>query len=167
MKVLFVGLMGMLVLGGCAGQNVKEQAQVAPKAMTADTSTKNMASTVDPLSDPTSILSKRSIYFGYDQYGVNDTYKPALEAHARYLNGHAGASVVIEGNTDERGSSEYNLALGNRRAENVKKVLALLGAPDKQIEVVSLGKEKPKSTCHEESCWADNRRADIVYNKSK
>lgn len=168
MKVVFVSLLGLLVLGGCTGQNVKEQPQIAPNANMADTTaTQNKSLAVDPLSDPKSLLSKRSIYFEFDQYRVNDTYNPLLKGHAQYLSGHAGASVMIEGNTDERGSSEYNLALGNRRAENVRKVMAVLGAPDKQIEVVSLGKEKPKSTCHEESCWAENRRADIVYNKIK
>ena len=169
MKVLFVSLVGMLILGGCAGQNVKEQpSKIAPNANMADTAATSQmkpSSTVDPFSDPNSPLSKRSIYFGFDQYRVNDSYNPVLKGHAQYLSGHAGASVMIEGNTDERGSSEYNLALGNRRAESVRKVLDVLGASDKQIEVVSFGKEKPKSTCHEESCWAENRRADIVYNK--
>lgn len=169
MKVLFVSLMGFLVLGGCAGQSVKEPAQIAQKTTAAAPSNQNQnqTSTVDPLSDPNSILSKRSIYFDLDKYAVQDSYKPVLQAHAQYLSGHAGTRVTIEGNTDERGSSEYNLALGNRRAESVKKVLAVLGASDKQMEVVSLGKEKPKATCHEESCWTENRRADIVYNKSK
>lgn len=164
MKVLFVSL-GILVLAGCAGQNVKDASTQAPNQKQAAVT--NKATEIDPLSDPKSPLAKRSVYFGFDQYAVKDTYKPTLEAHAQYLSGHAGAKVTIEGNTDERGSSEYNLALGNRRAENVKKVLAVLGTSDKQIEVVSLGKEKPKATCHEESCWSENRRADIVYSTSK
>lgn len=167
MKVMFVSLLGTLVLAGCAGQNVKESTQIVSKEKAAVAATSNKASSIDPLSDPKSLLAQRSIYFGFDQYAVKDVYKPALEAHAQYLSGHAGAKVTIEGNTDERGSSEYNLALGNRRAENVKKVMTVLGTSDKQIEVVSLGKEKPKSDCHEESCWAENRRADIVYNKPK
>ncbi len=170
MKGLSVCLLGLLVLAGCAGQNVKEQAASAPKAApaahadSAPAPSQNVAA--DPLNDPKSILAKRSLYFGFDQYNVKDGDKPMLEAHAKYLGSHAGTNVVLEGNTDERGSSEYNLALGQRRAESARKILTALGASDKQIEAVSYGKEKPKAPCHEESCWAENRRADIVYKKN-
>jgi peptidoglycan-associated lipoprotein len=167
MKSLSVCLLGMLVLAGCAGTNVKDKDQTTSTATGVPQTTANSSATVDPLADTNNILAKRSIYFAFDQSDVKNTDKAVLEAHAKYLSEHASTKIVLQGNTDERGSSEYNLALGNRRAENTKKVLAVLGVPSKQIEVVSFGKEKPKSLCHEESCWAENRRADIVYdNKS-
>ena len=165
MKSLSVCLLGLLVLAGCAGTNVKDKDQVASKATELpQQTTANNSATVDPLADTNNILAKRSIYFAFDQSDVKDTNKPVLEAHAKYLSAHTSAKIVLQGNTDERGSSEYNLALGNRRAENTKKVLAVLGVSSKQIDVVSFGKEKPASLCHEESCWAENRRADIVYS---
>lgn len=163
MKSLSVCLLGLLVLAGCAGTNVKEKDQATSKATELPQTTVNN-SAADPLTDTNNILAKRSIYFAFDQSDVKDADKPVLEAHAKYLGAHTSAKIVLQGNTDERGSSEYNLALGNRRAENTKKVLAVLGVSSKQIEVVSFGKEKPASLCHEESCWVQNRRADIVYN---
>lgn len=86
-----------------------------------------------------------------------------IEAHAKYLSAHKDAKATVQGNTDERGSREYNIGLGNQRAESVKKIMNVLGVPDKQVEAVSLGKEKPRATCHDESCWTENRRSDIVY----
>lgn len=164
MKSLSACLLGLLVLAGCAGTNVKEQAQATPNASEATQASTNTVAAADTLADTNDASSKRSIYFAFDQSDVKDTSRPVLEAHAKYLKAHANTKIVLQGNTDERGSSEYNLALGNRRAENTKKVLAVLGVAGKNIEVVSFGKEKPTSLCHEESCWAENRRADIVYS---
>jgi peptidoglycan-associated lipoprotein len=118
---------------------------------------------VDPLNDPNSPLAKRSIYFDFDSYSVKDDYQQLLGQHAQYLKSHPQRHVLIQGNTDERGTSEYNLALGQKRAEAVRKALSLLGVPDSQMEAVSLGKEKPQSDGHDESAWAQNRRADLVY----
>ena len=115
------------------------------------------------LTDPASILSKRSIYYDFDKYDIKDEYKGMVEAHARYLRDNARAKMLIQGNTDERGSREYNLALGQRRSESVKRMLMLLGGKEEQIESVSLGEEKPKSEGHDESAWAQNRRSDILY----
>ena len=120
-------------------------------------------SATSPLRDPNNILSKRSVYFDYDSFVVKDEYKPVVEAHARWLQGHADARMTIQGNTDERGSSEYNIALGQKRADALKRMMVLLGARDNQIETVSFGKEKPKNPGHDESAWAENRRDDIVY----
>jgi peptidoglycan-associated lipoprotein len=117
----------------------------------------------DPLNDPASPLAKRSIYFDFDSFVVKDEYRPTVEAHARYLNANKTRRVVIQGNTDERGSREYNLALGQKRAEAVRKSLAALGVSDSQMEAVSFGEEKPKSTGSDEAAWAENRRADLVY----
>ena len=115
------------------------------------------------LRDPNSILSKRSVYFDFDSFVVKDEYKPLVEAHARYLQQNRNARMTIQGNTDERGSREYNIALGQKRADAVKRMMMLLGATDSQIETVSFGKEKPKNLGHDEAAWAENRRDDIVY----
>ncbi len=137
-------------------------------AATSGTATGNVAGTAsgsqgNRLRDPNSILSKRSVYFDFDSYAVKDDYKPLIDAHARYLQGERNGRMTIQGNTDERGSREYNLALGQKRAEAVRKQLALVGVPEAQIEAVSLGKEKPRATGHDEAAWAENRRADFVY----
>lgn len=118
---------------------------------------------MDPLNDPQGVLAKRSIYFDLDSYSVKDEFKPVLEAHARYLNANKSRQIVIQGNTDERGGREYNLALGQKRAEAVRRALALLGVQESQMEAVSFGKEKPKALGSDEAAWAENRRADIAY----
>lgn len=115
------------------------------------------------LTDPASKLSQRSIYFDLDKYEVKDEYKDLVAAHAKYLTANKGFKVLVQGNTDERGSREYNLSLGQKRAEAVKRSLALLGVKDDQIESVSLGEEKPKNPGHDEAAWTENRRADILY----
>jgi peptidoglycan-associated lipoprotein len=119
---------------------------------------------LDPaLRDPRSPLSKRSVFFDYDSFVVKDEYKATVEAHAAYLKRTPAARIVIEGNTDERGSREYNLALGQKRSEAVKQVMALLGVSDSQIESVSFGEEKPRNSGSNEQAFAENRRADIRY----
>ncbi len=120
---------------------------------------------VDPLNDPNSPLAKRSIYFDFDSYAVRDDYQSLLGQHAQYLKSHPDRHVLIQGNTDERGTSEYNLALGQKRAEAVRRAMSLLGVADTQMEAVSLGKEKPQATGHDESSWAQNRRADLAYQQ--
>lgn len=117
----------------------------------------------DPLNDPASVLAKRSVYFDIDSYVVKEEFKPVVEAHAKYLIAHPDRKVIIQGNTDERGGSEYNLALGQKRAEAVRRALALLGVPDTQMEAVSFGKEKPKASGSNDAAWAENRRSDIAY----
>ena len=142
---------------------VEERTGTAPggSADSRSVNTVNTGST-DPLNDPKGILAKRSVYFDYDSYIVKDEFKPVVEAHAKYLTANKGRRIVIQGNTDERGG-EYNLALGQKRAEAVRRALALLGVADTQMEAVSLGKEKPKATGSDEAAWAENRRSDIVY----
>ena len=120
---------------------------------------------VDPLNDPNSPLAKRSIYFNFDDYTVKPEYEPLLKLHAEYLKSHPQRHVRIGGNTDERGSSEYNLALGQKRSEAVRRELVLFGVQDTQLEAVSFGKEKPVATGHDEASWAQNRRADLVYRQ--
>ncbi|MFA7267782.1 MAG: peptidoglycan-associated lipoprotein Pal [Sterolibacterium sp.] len=115
------------------------------------------------LKDPKSILSKRSIFFDFDEYVIKDEFKPLVEAHGRLLVTNPPIKMLIQGNADERGSREYNLALGQKRAEALKKMLLLLGGKEVQIEAVSLGEEKPRCTEHNETCWAENRRDDMLY----
>lgn len=173
--VLFVLLATML--SACAGskQIVKEEPK-APAVTQSNSSNepKKPAPTpvpavvnkmeVNPLTDPTNILSKRSVYFDYDKYEVKPEFQALVEAHAKYLLAHPHASLTLQGNADERGSAEYNLSLGQKRAVVVKKVMNLLGVPDKQIETISYGKEKPKALGHDEASWAENRRTDIMYS---
>lgn len=117
----------------------------------------------DPLNDPQGVLAKRSVYFDYDSYIVKSEYQQVVENHAKFLQSNRGRKIIIQGNTDDRGGAEYNLALGQKRAEAVRKSLSLLGVPESQMEAVSLGKEKPKALGSDEAAWAENRRADIVY----
>jgi peptidoglycan-associated lipoprotein len=182
MKVARLGqltLVGLLVvfLAACAGKQVKESPAAAqePVAQTAAPSTPAAAvptvasnpAAVNPLVDPANILSKRSIYYDYDKYDIKPEFKPLIEAHAKYLRDHQGANVAIQGNTDERGSTEYNIALGQRRSAAVMNMMKLLGVPERQMEAISFGKEKPKALGHDEASWAQNRRSDIVYNKEQ
>lgn len=116
------------------------------------------------LKDPKSILSKRSVLFEYNSYVVQDQYRPLIEAHAKFLVANPKMKMLIQGNTDERGSREYNLALGQKRADAVKKALGLLGVAEAQLESVSLGEEKPSCGEATEACWSANRRGDMLYS---
>ena len=115
------------------------------------------------LRDPKSPLSRREIFYDYDSFIVKDEYKPLLEAHAAYLKANRNVRIKVEGNTDERGSREYNLALGQKRSESVKRVLTLLGVSDAQIDTVSLGEEKPRNPASNEAAYSENRRCDLAY----
>jgi peptidoglycan-associated lipoprotein len=115
------------------------------------------------LDDPNSPLSQRRVYFGLDRYDVGEEYRSLVEAHAGYLRSNPSAAVTLEGHTDERGSREYNIALGERRSNAVRDLLVALGAAATQITTVSYGEEKPAADCHDESCWSQNRRVEIVY----
>ena len=115
------------------------------------------------LKDPNNILSTRIVLFDYDQFVVKDQFRPLVEAHAKYLQANRNARVALQGHTDERGTREYNIALGQKRADAVKRMLVLLGAQEVQIETVSFGKEKPKALGSDESAWSQNRRVEIVY----
>jgi len=125
------------------------------------------AATMDPLDDPKGVLAQRSVYFDFDAYVVKPEYSPLVTAHSKYLESHKARKIIIQGNTDERGGREYNLALGQKRADAVRKGMTTMGVSDAQIEVVSFGKEKPKADGHDEAAWSQNRRADIVYTPSK
>jgi peptidoglycan-associated lipoprotein len=181
MKRLWIGMLGALfvaALAGCGSSPTKEQDGAAvedrgkpapgdpaagkPKPPTAKPLVDKPVA-ANPLKDPANILSKRSIFFDYDSNVIKDEFKPIVTAHGQYLRANPAAKMKIEGNADERGSREYNLALGQRRADAVKQALQILGARGEQIETVSFGEEKPRCSQAEEGCWSQNRRGDIVY----
>ena len=116
-----------------------------------------------PWNDPKSPLFEKSVYFGFDEYIVQTKYQKMLSAHASYLKANPKQKIIIQGNTDDRGTAEYNLALGQRRSDATRKSLNLMGVSDDQMEAVSFGKEKPKADGDTETAWTENRRADIIY----
>jgi len=167
MKKLVVSIMLVNLLAACAGEKpLLESETPTPQSTREDSESAPASATeveVDPLNDSRNILAKRSVYYPFDVSAVQDEDKPLVQAHAKYLRDHADRRVRLEGNADERGSNEYNLALGQRRAEGVKKMLMLGGAKASQLETVSYGEEKPKASGHNESAWSQNRRTDIKY----
>ena len=174
MKNIAVYLGIAILAAACASETPKNAAPVteggkstgaATSQGTGSTTTPSATSSIqgNPLHDPNNILSKRSVYFDFDSNVVKDEYRPLVQAHARYMVDHPDTRIRIEGNCDERGSREYNLALGQRRAEAVKKIMTVLGVPDNRIETTSFGEEKPVALGHDEASWAKNRRADIKY----
>ena len=144
---------------------VVDRSPDAPKPEVADSRDIRPVETgsVDPLNDPQGVLAKRSVYFDYDSYVVRDDGRAVVESHAGYLNKNKSRKILIQGNTDERGGTEYNLALGQKRAEAVRKSLRAAGVADTQMEAMSLGEVKPKASGSSEAAWSENRRADIVY----
>ncbi|HEY2976998.1 MAG TPA: peptidoglycan-associated lipoprotein Pal [Burkholderiaceae bacterium] len=135
-----------------AGAGAKGGASTAQSAVTTVDTTKI---------DPALAGMGRVVYFDYDSYVLKDEFRPLIEGYARVLSSNKTKKMVVEGHTDERGGREYNLALGQRRAEAVVKSLVLLGALDAQLEAVSFGKERPVNDGHDEAAWAKNRRAEL------
>jgi peptidoglycan-associated lipoprotein len=138
----------------------------APAAPQPTTQPSVATSTLPEHLDPASAISReRSVFFAFDESALQSAYTPLIERHGRYLAANTALAVRIEGNTDSRGGVEYNLALGQRRAESVARALGLLGVKQSQMEVVSYGEERPFAHGHTETAYAQNRRADIVYPK--
>ena len=185
MRTIWMSALAAALLTACAGSPVEEQAGAAvedrkpgsvsgagaqtnpvPQGQVArvDLTGQKPPAGYSVLKDPNNILSKRSIYFDLDSFSVKDEHKALVEAHARYLRTNPAAKMLIQGNTDERGGREYNLALGQKRADAVKKMLILLGAKEEQIESVSLGEEKPKAQGSSDEAFSENRRDDILYS---
>ena len=172
-KTLSITLIAAVALAACSSTPIDTKAPVAsasstppatpPAASSAQSSVATV--TLDPLDDPKSQLAARSVYFAYDDFMVDPKYQPLVQAHGQFLQTHAAVQIRVEGNADERGSREYNLALGDKRAQSGAKQLALMGAKPAQSEAVSYGEERPKAEGHDESAWAENRRADIRYVK--
>ncbi len=172
MKNVALSIIMVSMLAACASEPKKEEtkpqetpAAQAPAQPVEQQVTAPEKVAADPLNDPNSILAKRSVYYPFDVSVVQKEDRPLVDAHAQYLAAHPDTKVRLEGNCDERGSNEYNLALGQRRANGVKKLLESGGATPSQIEAVSNGEEKPKLTCHSEKCWKENRRTDLIYGR--
>lgn len=146
---------GGATTGATAGQVDSQTRGIAP--VLAETPA------ADPLQASDSMLAKRSIFFDYDSFTIRDEFRPIVEAHARFLVATPERRLVLQGNTDERGSREYNLALGQKRAEAVRRALGALGVPDAQVEAVSFGEERPRASGTDEASYAENRRTDLVY----
>ncbi len=119
---------------------------------------------LDPLDDPNSILSQRIVYFDYDQNEVNPEFREIIKAHAEYLASNPSTRITVEGNADERGTREYNIGLGDRRASAVRQLMVLQGATSSQVETISYGEERPADLGHNEDSWNKNRRVEIVYS---
>ena len=172
MKRLIIPTLLALLIAGCSSTPDTAEQTGAPvdsrganDGKIATVTAGNMDSRKLPpeLTDPKSILSKRNIYFDYDRYDVKAEYKDLVTAHAKFLANNRQFTVLVQGNTDDRGSREYNLALGQKRADSIKKMLVMMGAREDQVEAVSLGEEKPRAEGANEAAWAENRRGDILY----
>ena len=173
MKNVALYLAIAVIAAGCASKETQTDAPVTDRSSGVSQPSRSASSSTtpsqqpsiagNPLRDPSNILSKRSVFFDYDSNAVKDEYRGMVQAHSRYLGDKRDSRIRIEGNCDERGSREYNLALGQKRAESVKKMMTVLGVSDGRIETISFGEEKPMSSGHDEQAWSQNRRADIKY----
>lgn len=141
-------------------------APVMGSAQDADIEAKKLAAeklVADKLAAEIQALQKQSIYFDVDKFSVKPEFVDVVKQQADFIKLHKQDVVRIEGNADERGSAEYNLALGEKRAYTIQKALELFGVESVQISEVSLGEERPRQSCHEEKCWQENRRVDFVH----
>lgn len=173
MKMLRYGVVllgAVLILAGCQTKTVKPTPPPAPEPAPTTVSTPAVATTeapaqaqVSPLDNPDSILAKRVIYFDFDKSNIKPDFLDVLTAHAKYLVAHPDQKVRIEGYTDERGTVEYNIALGDRRAQAVRRFLLFQGVNPDQLTTVSYGESHPADPGHNEAAWAKNRRAVLVY----
>lgn len=167
-RLLLIGL-SAIMLYGCpttptkdAGAAVEDRGTAAGTGAETGTADGSNVSG-DPFSDPANPLSKRVVYFDLDSSEVQQDDRPAISAHAKHLADNAGEVVTLEGHADERGSREYNLALGEQRSNAVRQLLLAEGASAQQIQVVSYGEEKPADDGHDEGAWQLNRRVEFVY----
>lgn len=170
-KTLAIAAFAVL-FAGCASQPTTDDAApvqegATPSSQPSTSGVEGRGVAGDPLNDPSHPMYKqlqaRSIYFDFDSDAIKSEFVPVIEAHARYLRDNPNRNVLIQGHADDRGSREYNIGLGQRRADAVKSRLTLLGAKPSQVESTSLGEEKPRCTEATESCYAENRRGDLVY----
>ena len=153
---------------GSAAATSTTPAATAPAAPQSRVATVDLAKTSPVAAKPSDAAGagaaapgQRVVLFDYDSFVIKDEFKAAVDGHAKALAGNRGRRMVVEGHTDERGGREYNLALGQKRADAVVKAMELLGVPANQLEAVSFGKERPAATGQDESAWARNRRAEL------
>ena len=172
-KLLVLVLPALLVLSGCetTGEAEQDQGAIAGGAEQQPAETTPAAApeaTAKPMEEPKKdpleegLLATRVVYFDFDSSAIHDAAMPMLQAHAKYLSG-SGGSITVEGHADERGTREYNIALGERRADAVRRVLMANGVSANQIKVVSYGEERPALLGHDESAWSKNRRSELMY----
>lgn len=178
MKKLIIGMSLALLLSACASKDPVIETRVEdrspPPSTTSTTTTPTTQGTqgqqpgtatgTDPLRDPRSPLSKRVIYFEYDQDSVKPEYAALVQAHAAYLSQNRNRRIRLEGHADERGSREYNMALGQRRSDAVRRATTVLGVGNERIETISFGEDKPRANGHDEAAWSQNRRVEILYD---
>lgn len=168
--LILIMAMSILLLSGCGTTDTKDEGAEGAEVVDgtgADTAAAAAggAWTGSPLDDPSSPLYEKVIYFDYDLSEIRSEFIPTLRAHAEYLVNNQSARLLIEGHCDERGSREYNIALGERRANAVRRFLEAEGVSPLQLETVSYGEERPAMEGHEEFAWAKNRRAELVYQR--
>ena len=183
MKKFLIGVSLAVLLAACASKDPVKETTVIERSPTPATSTSSTTTTtptaqgtqstqgtgitgskIAPEKDPNNLLSKRVIYFDYDQDVVKAEFATIVQAHATFLSQNRNRRVRLEGHADERGSREYNMALGQRRADAVRKATAVLGVGNDRMETISFGEDKPKALGHDEAAWAQNRRVEIVYD---
>ncbi len=166
MKKIILSMLLAGLLASCASKEAKETSTTGAAKVEEAPVTQGEVPIQQPQPKPSAVRAapaERSIYFDFDKSIIKDQHQPLVKAHAQYLTNNSSSRITIQGNCDERGSREYNLGLGQRRADAEKHAMTVLGVSKSQIETVSFGKEKPRCTEHNESCWSQNRRADIVY----
>jgi peptidoglycan-associated lipoprotein len=178
MKMKLVLLLFPILFFGCASVFEEEESDIPPvedqgtsltdagadtDAATAYGTEEDSRASISALDDPQSPLSVRVIYFEYDSSDIRPEYRQTIEAHAAYLTANPATTIKLEGHADERGSREYNLALGERRAQSIRRQMTLLGASANQIRTVSYGEERPAIEGHDETAWSENRRVEIIY----
>ncbi|HUL40534.1 MAG TPA: peptidoglycan-associated lipoprotein Pal [Burkholderiales bacterium] len=164
-KSVFIILLAGL-LAACASKEAKQESQETQPEMgvaKGTTQTFGEQPAAQPVAQAPGMPTDRSVHFDFDKSNIKQEYVLVVQTNAEYMAGNASARVTVQGNCDERGSREYNLGLGQRRADSVKQALIAAGASGSNIQTVSFGKEKPVCTEHNEQCWWRNRRADIVY----
>lgn len=162
MKRLAVIIGASLLLAACASTAKKDNAQLAQKAEAGT----QVPTQVQVATSQLKELQSNEVYFDFDKAIIKHEFQNAVKQEANFLKDHPKDKVTLVGNTDERGSDEYNLALGGKRAHAVRKELEVMGVKAKQIHTVSYGKEHPRLTCHEEKCWKENRRVDFEIKQS-
>jgi peptidoglycan-associated lipoprotein len=165
MERTLIALAACGLLAACSSTPQKTAEAPAPKAATAESRAVVGETDAQKMDRILKTLASKSVYFDYDNYAVKPQYTDALKQDFDLLNSAPRLSLRLEGNADERGSTEYNLALGQKRAEAVRKALVMLGVPEARLEAISYGKERLRATCHEEKCWAEDRRVDFAEKK--
>ena len=177
MKKMLLGVGIIVLLGACASKDpvptiVEDRTPVTGSGTTGAPTTSGTQTTpvtgtsgrLDPLKDPNNVLSRRVVYFDYNTDNVKPEFASLIQAHASYLSQNSNRKVRLEGHADERGSREYNMALGQRRSNAVRKATSVLGVANERMETISFGEDKPKANGRDEASFAQNRRVEIVYD---